>query len=223
MLLFFWWVLFERLPSLRGWDLTQVVALYGVMATGFGLATVVCGNATRLAWIVASGDLDYYLALPADPLVHLLVSRMSLPAWGDALFGLLAFLAIAPGRWAQLPLFLLLSLITAAIFVAFAVLTGSLAFWLGTAQNLAMQLNNALLTFGLYPVDVFPPLVRALLYTLIPAAFVGSIPVGLLTDFCWARLAGLVAFATALLLVARLVFAWGLRRYESGNLVRVRG
>ena len=111
MLLFFWWILFSRLPSLRGWDLPRVMTLYGVVAFGFGAATIVCGNAFNVARIIVRGDLDFYLTLPADPLTHLLVSRMSLPAWGDMLFGLLVFLAAAPGQWKQLPLFLLLGLL----------------------------------------------------------------------------------------------------------------
>jgi len=223
MLLFFWWVLFDRLPTLQGWDLAGGMTLYGIVAFGFGAGTVVCGNAFRVARVIASGDLDYYLALPADPLVHLLVSRMSLPGWGDSLFGLAVFLVAAPGRWASLPLFLLLGLCAGLIFVAFSVLVGSLAFWVGSADNLAMQAINALITFGLYPVEIFPAVVRVLLYTLIPAAFVGSVPAALLSDFDWERLGMLVAFTAGIVLAARWVFQWGLHRYESGNLVTVRG
>jgi ABC-2 type transport system permease protein len=223
MLLFFWWVLFNRLPTLQGWDLAGVMTLYGIVAFGFGAATVICGNAFLVARVIASGDMDYYLTLPADPLVHLLVSRMSLSAWGDLLFGLLVFLIAAPGRWASLPLFLLLGLIAGLILVAFSVLVGSLAFWVGNADNLAAQAINALITFGLYPVKIFPGVVRVLLYTLIPAAFIGSIPAELLNDFDWGQLATLVAFTAGIVLVARGVFQWGLRRYESGNLVTVRG
>ena len=223
MLLFFWWVLFNRLPNLRGWDLAGVMTIYGIVAFGFGIGTVVCGNAFLVARIIASGNLDYYLALPADPLVHLLVSRMSLPSWGDTLFGLIVFLIAAPGRWMNLPLFLVLGLITGLILVAFSVLVGSLAFWMGNADNLAAQAINAIITFSLYPIEIFPGVVRVLLYTLIPAAFVGSIPAALLQDFDWGQLATLVAVAAGIALAARWVFRWGLRRYESGNLVTVRG
>jgi ABC-2 type transport system permease protein len=222
-LLFFWWVLFTRLPSLRGWNLAGVITLYGIVAFGFGLANVVCGNAFRVARLIVRGELDYYLALPADPLVHLLVSRMSLSAWGDLLFGLLVFLAAAPGRWRSLPLLLLLGLLTGLIIVAFSVLVGSLAFWAGSADNLANQATVALITFSLYPADIFPGAIQLLLYTLIPAAFVGSVPAGLVNDFGWDRLGALVAFALGISLAARGVFGWGLRRYASGNLVTVRG
>ncbi len=223
MLLFFWAILFSHFPALQGWTLRDVVTLYAIVAFGFGLATIVCGNSGRVAHVIANGELDYYLALPADPLVHLLVSRTSLPAWGDALFGVVVFLVAAPERWTTLPLFLLLGVLSALIFVAFSVIAGALAFWIGQSQNLAMQLQNAMLTFGLYPVDIFPGLVRVLLYTLIPAAFVGSVPALLLAEFDWGRLAGLFLVTAALLLVARGVFALGLRRYESGNLVTTRG
>lgn len=223
MLLFFWWVLFNRLPTLRGWDLSGVMTIYGVVAFGFGLANVVCGNSFRVAQAITGGELDYYLALPADPLVHLLVSRMSISAWGDVLFGLVVFLIAAPVRWDGVLLFLLVGLLAGLIMVAFSTLVGSLAFWVGNADNLAMQAINALITFGLYPVEIFPGVVRVLLYTLIPAAFVGSMPASLLSDFDWGRLAVLIAFTAGIVLAARGVFAWGLRRYESGNLVTVRG
>ena len=223
MLLFFWWVLFDRLPSLQGWDLSGVMTIYGIVAFGFGIGTGVCGNAFRVAQTITGGDLDYYLALPADPLLHLLISRTSLPAWGDVLFGLIVFLIAAPGRWLSLPLFLLLGLTTALIFVAFSVLVGSMAFWVGNADNLTAQAINAIITFSLYPVEIFPAAVRVLLYTLIPAAFVGSLPAALLQDFSWGRLVLLMAVAAGFVLAARWVFGWGLRRYESGNLVTVRG
>jgi ABC-2 type transport system permease protein len=223
MLLVFWVVLFSRFPNVRGWDLPGVVTLYGIVAAGFGIANVIFGNAGRVALLITGGDLDYYLALPADPLVHLLVSRSSLSAWGDLLFGIGVYLAADAGHWARLPLFLILTALSALVFVAFDVIMGSLAFWLGQSQNLSMQLRNALITFGLYPVDIFPGLVRLLLFTLIPAAFVGSVPAALLVSFSWGRLAGVIGFSLGVVLLARWVFYRGLRRYTSGNLVTTRG
>jgi ABC-2 type transport system permease protein len=223
MLLVFWVVLFIRFPTIRGWDLPGVVTLYGIVACSFGLAGVICGNHAQLARLIASGDLDYYLALPADPLVHILVSRSSLSAWGDLFFGVAVYLLADPGHWLRLPLFMLLSVSAALVFVAFGTLTGSLAFWLGQSQNLSMQLRNALVTFGIYPVDIFPGIIRLLLYTLIPAAFVGSLPAVLLASFNWGRLLLMLLFTVALVLLARWIFYLGLRRYTSGNLVTTRG
>ena len=223
MLLVFWTLLFQRFPLLNGWDLSGVMTIYAVSAAGFGLTVVVCGNVTRVAGIIASGDLDYYLALPADPLLHLLSSRMDMPGWGDILFGVVLYVVVVPGGWQTLPLFVLLVVLIAVIFCGVGVLAGSLAFWLGQAQDLALQWFNATLSFSLYPVDFFPGLVRVFLYTLLPSAFIGSVPARLLLDFGWQQLALMAAFSAGLALLARWIFYLGLRRYESGNLVAVRG
>lgn len=223
MLLVFWTLLFQRFPLLNGWDLTGVVTIYAVSAAGFGLTVVVCGNVTRVAQTIASGDLDYYLALPADPLLHLLSARMDLPGWGDMLFGMVLYVAVVPGGWQTFPLFLLLTALIAVIFCGVGVLAGSLAFWLGQAQDLALQWFNATLSFALYPVDFFPGLVRVCLYTLLPSAFIGSVPARLLLQFDGEQLGLLAAFALGLALLARFVFYRGLLRYESGNLVATRG
>jgi ABC-2 type transport system permease protein len=222
MLLFFWTILFNRFPNLEGWDMRGIMLLYAIVAVGFGLANALCGNSGRVAQIIASGDLDYYLALPADPLIHLLVSRTSVPSWGDVVFGLIMFLIALPDRWAKAPLFLMLCALSGVIFIAFSVIAGSLAFWIGQSQNLAMQLRNMLLTFGLYPIDIFPGFVRFLLYTLIPAAFVGSMPAKLLTEFSFGNLIAMSATTGVVVIVAWMIFQRGLRRYESGNRVTAR-
>jgi ABC-2 type transport system permease protein len=222
MLLFFWAILFNRFPNLQGWTMRDIVLLYAIVAVGFGIANALCGNSGRVAQIIANGDLDYYLALPADPLLHLLVSRTSVPSWGDVIFGLIMFLIALPDRLAKAPLFLLLCLLSGIIFVAFSVIVGSLAFWLGQSHNLAMQFRNMLLTFGLYPVDIFPSLIRLLLYTLIPAAFVGSMPAKLLTEFRFRDLVATGAMTVAIVITAWVIFRRGLRRYESGNRITAR-
>ena len=181
------------------------------------------GNCLRIASVVVSGDLDYYLALPADPLLHVLVSRTYVSAWGDLISGLGIYLLLVPGSMARLPLFVLYAGIGALIFLGFAVAVGSLVFFVDQSQDIAAYLYNALISFSLYPIDVFPLLVRLLLYTLVPAAMIGTLPARLLFEFRWTRLAAMVGFAALILLVARVLFLRGLRRYESGNRVTVRG
>ena len=82
---------------------------------------------------------------------------------------------------------------------------------------------NALITFSLYPIDIFPRVVRLVLYTVVPAAMIGTLPAELLFEFDAWRLAAMVGFAAGSLVGARVVFQHGLRRYESGNRVTVRG
>jgi ABC-2 type transport system permease protein len=172
---------------------------------------------------VVSGDLDYYLALPADPLLHLLVSRTQISSWGDIISGFGIFLVLVPGSPSKLPLFVCYSLICMLIFIGFSVIVGSLVFFLDQSQDMIGYLYNALITFSLYPIDIFPRVVRLLLYTVVPAAVIGPLPARLLFEFRWDLLGAMVGFAIGILFLARVLFNAGLRRYESGNRVTVRG
>ncbi|MBI1801843.1 MAG: ABC-2 family transporter protein [Chloroflexi bacterium] len=221
-LLFFWGVFFTQFPALNGWALHDVLTLYAIVAANFGLGNILFGNGFNLAQVIATGGLDYYLALPVSPLIHMLVSRMNLSAWGDLIFGVGLFAVLwgaNPGAWL---VFLIGTTLGAAVMVAFAVALGTFAFYLGNAEALAAQGIGALISFSTYPVDLFPLAVRVVLYTLIPAAFLSSIPTELVRGFEWLSLAEYAAGTLAIMLLARWIFYRGLRHYESGNLLVAR-
>ena len=57
--------------------------------------------------------------------------------------------------------------------------------------------------------------------TILPAAFVGAIPLDIVRRLDWTALLGLIGFAIGITLLSRLVFYAGLRRYESGSAINV--
>lgn len=220
--LIFWLAYFSKFPLVAGWGRNEIVTLWAVVAVGFGLATTIFGNMSRLAGMIARGELDFYLALPKPVLPHALVSRMDLSSPGDILFGVIVFgLIVQPGA-TQWLLFALFAITSALILVSFAVITGSLAFWLGSAEGLAGQLWAALINFSTYPTVIFSGAVRIALFTLIPAGFIAYVPVQLLREFSWPMLGGLLGFTAGFVGLALLIFRAGMRRYESGNLVLMR-
>src|SRR5687767_3356866 len=83
----FWWIYFTRFDVLSGgWRVQAVLALWAIVAVAFGLCAGIFGNCIALAEIISKGKLDYYLALPKNVLLHVLVSRMDTTAWGDLVF-----------------------------------------------------------------------------------------------------------------------------------------
>jgi ABC-2 type transport system permease protein len=214
----FWWLYFQRFPLVNGWQQTDIVIIWATTASGFGLAFALCENTTRLPLLITSGGLDAYLTMPRNVLLHLCVASSDPTAFGDILFGLAAFLLLRPSV-AQLGLFLLLSGLVALIFVAFTVLLGALAFFLGNVEGLAQQLLSALVSLSSYPMNIFRGTVKLLLFTLLPAGFISFVPLQLLRHFTWPLLAGLVGFILLFSAAAAALFYAGLRRYESGNLL----
>jgi len=217
----FWLVFFDRFKVVQGWGMSDMVLLFAIITTGYGLAFVLFGNAQNLAELIAQGRLDYYLALPRDVLTHVLASRSSLSAWGDLTFGVIAFLFTGRFSLPEIGLWLAASACSAAVLVASFGLFGCLSFWMGNATQLAIQAGNAILTLAMYPRDIFEGAVRFLMLTILPAAFVGAIPLDIVRRMDWMALLGLVAFAVGITLLLRIVFYAGLRRYESGSAINV--
>jgi ABC-2 type transport system permease protein len=219
----FWTLFFTRFPVLRGWNLDDVITIWAVTAAGFGLAHAIYGNALLLAGLIAQGQLDVWMLYPRALLPHLLLGKMSASAWGDALFGYVVYLLFVRPDLLRLLLFIALTLSVAMVFVGFSILSGSLSFYLGNASGLADQWRFAMLTFSTYPAVLFEGTVKLLLYTLVPAGFVSYLPVQALRDLSLADAGLALAGAVAVLAAGVAVFYYGLRRYESGNLMEMRG
>ena len=222
MLLVFWWAIFYRFGEVRDWAMGDVVLLYAVVSTAFGISVVLFGNAGQLSRIISEGRLDYYLALPKDPFMHVLISRMFISGVGDVLFGILIFFFGGRVGFQSFVLFVLTSMVSAIIFASFWVITHSLSFFLGNSEGLSNVMGQALMTFSLYPRSIFTGVVKFILFTIIPAGFVSYLPVSLIKEFNFFVMAGYVSFAVGMALLARWMFSRGLKRYESGNLIVVR-
>jgi len=218
----FWTLFFSRFPVLRGWGVRDVITVWAIAAAGFGLAHGIFGNAVELPKIIANGQLDVWMLYPRALLPHLLLGRMSAAAWGDALFGYLVYVFYVRPDVPHFALFVGMTLSVAVLFVAFGVITGSVAFFVGNSSTFAEQWRMAMLTFSTYPATLFTGVVKLLLFTIVPAGFVTYLPIEALRNLSLVDAGLAVAGAAGILSVSVLVFYVGLRRYESGNLLAMR-
>jgi ABC-2 type transport system permease protein len=218
----FWGLYFRRFPIVNGWELRDVMMLWAIAAGGFGVMAALFGNAMRIANLIATGQLDVYLAQPKPVLLHVLVSRMSVSAIGDVAFALLIYAAFGDKTALGAVKFSLAMVLSTLIFIFFTVIVNCLAFWLGNTEGLSFQLFNALLTFTTYPTGIFRGLGKLVLFTVIPAGFVSYLPIGLLRQANVPFLLGAAAMTGLLTFAGVRLFYGGLRRYSSGNRIGLR-
>jgi ABC-2 type transport system permease protein len=216
-----WVLFFDRFKDIRGWQLTDMFLVFGVSASAFGLAGILFGNAFNLGEIIVNGRLDYYQSLPRPTLLHVLASRIVPSGFGDFLYGFISYLASGQFSLAGLGRFVIAVILATAVFVAFLILVQSLAFWIGTGGTFTGMAINAMVTFALYPITLFDNTAKFLLFTLVPAAFMGALPAGFVRGFSWATLGEMALAAAVFNSLAILVFHLGLRRYESGSAIQV--
>ena len=216
-----WIIFFERFKEIRGWGISDMYITYGVLASAFGLVALLFGNAFTLSEIINQGRLDYYLSLPRPVLLHAISSRMISSGMGDFTYGFLSYGLSGQYTGDGFLRFILAMLLAAAVFAGFLILLQSLAFWLGMISGLANLGLNAIVTFGIYPTTLFDNYAKLILFTLIPAAFIGAVPAQFIRAFTWQTLGELLLGAIAFLFIAVTVFRLGLRRYESGSAIQV--
>lgn len=215
----FWVVFFQRFERVAGYGLGDMALLFGMAACAFGLGTYFFGNVLVLADVIAEGRLDYYLALPRPTLLHALASRSVGSGLGDICYGVISFLVIGPHTPDAAARFVLGVACGVAVMVGFLVLVNSLAFWVGAASQVSGQALSALITFATYPITLFDGTAKLLLFTVMPAALMASVPADFVRSFSWAELGLLAGGAATFLLLATAVFHRGLRRYESGSAI----
>jgi ABC-2 type transport system permease protein len=219
----FWVSFFTRFPVIHGWGATDVITLWAICAAGLGIAETICGNSPRMPLLIAQGELDSWLLYPRAVLSHLIIGKMNAIAMGDTLFGYGAYIFFVRPDAPHLVLFIALTLSVAILFVGVNILSGCLSFLMGNAQPLADQWKFAMINFSTYPASLFDGPVRFLLYTVVPAGFVSYLPIEALRTFSLETAALSLLGSVTFTAISVFAFYEGLKRYESGNLMSMKG
>jgi len=213
----FWWALMQHTDSIRGWRLTDIQVLFGMVAAAFGLTVTMAGGVRHLGRFIEEGTLDTLLTQPQPVLVHALGLRLQPSGFGDLLSGLIFIAWSGQVSWRTAPLIAAAIMAGAVVFLACGIVFFSLAFWLGRVETVARQLWELLITFSLYPEPLFGGVLRLALFTVLPAGFVGYLPARVVHAPSVFDVALLAVGAASYLILAIRVFDRGLGRYASGS------
>jgi len=219
----FWWLLYQRVPTIRGYSLADMAVLYGTVAAGFGLVQALVGGVRHLGRLIDDGELDSLLPQPKNTLLYAIGMRSQASGFGDVVSGAALIALSGEVSVTHAPLALLGVLFSATVFAATGTLFFSVAFWLPRTEGLARQAWDMLITCAMYPEPLFGGAVKLVLFTALPAAFVGYVPARLIRAPSVSDVALLAGASLAFVTAALWMFARGLRRYSSGSRFSVFG
>lgn len=212
----FWILFFRRIGEVRGWDAEKTLLLFAVLTTAAGIALGVFANARKIGQLAGDGELDATLTLPVDPLAHLLVRKIDPTIVGDLAFGPILFALAGDPSPERTALFVVGSLCGAVVLIGFLVAAGSLTLFIGGRGEQADLAFQAALILASYPIDFFGGLAKLLLFTVVPAAFISSIPAEMVGGFSLETALVLIGSAAFFSLLGIVTFRLGMRRYSSG-------
>ena len=221
--IFFWWIAFRHIGgSIAGYSFEDVLFIWAVASSGFGLSGILFANTSSLSQLIISGELDTFLLQPCNVLLNFICAKTTLSAYGDLIYGFVIMALFYAGNAAAWLWFLLGVLVQAVVTTAIALTGNALTFYWGDATAVSQMATEFAINFSIYPEKIYGPVVRAVMYSLIPAAIAVHVPLRLFHDFTpWVAavaLCGAALYCTA----AGWFFYRGLRRYESGNMIVTR-
>jgi viologen exporter family transport system permease protein len=216
-------VVFGYTDNLGGWSPEEIVALLGVyFLVGGVIGLVIQPSMEAFIESIREGTLDFTLTKPED--AQLLVSLQTVDIWGliDVVLGAVV-LGVALLRLgqrvgiAQAAMFGGMLAAGVAIVYAFWLILATSAFWFVRVENI-LVIFQSMYEAGRWPISLYPGWLRYGLTFLVPVAFATTIPAEALTGrLDTTTLLGALGLAIVLLVVSRLFWLTGIRRYSGAS------
>ncbi len=217
-----WYIIFNIVDNIGGYGFYETMLLWAVSAGGFGFSYTLFGGAWNLKDIVYEGKLDVYLTQPKNALINVCCSSTNISAIGDIIYAFVVLIIIgAPWWWyfVMIPVMIISGIIYVSVYITFC----SLCFYIKRGDSVAYTIESQMLKFATYPPAIYNFTVKVILFTIIPAFFFTFIPTQyfFLTFNIWWVL-GTIGVMIFWVMLAFVSFHFGLRRYNSGNLMNGR-
>lgn len=174
-------LVFSNIPSLMGWDYTQVVFIYGFSLIPKGIDHLFFDNLWSIGhFTVRKGDFDKYLTRPINTLFHVMVEKLQIDALGEFIMGVVLVCVTLPKlniEWSAVRVLLTLAVIPFAtlIYTGIKIATAAIAFWTKKSGNITYvfyMVND----FAKYPVGIYNRLVQTVITYIVPFAFTAFYP-----------------------------------------------
>ncbi len=222
--LLFMALIFQQIPDLNGWTLTEMMFLYGYFQLPRGLDHLITDNIWLIPTKVRRGEIDRYLLRPINPLFQLVIERFQVEAFGELAVGVVLMVVTIPQLHipvtiGTIALGLLFIILGSLIYTSIKLITASIGFWVINSMPIMTTIYN-IADFSKYPTTIFPRVIQWTVTYLIPFAFVSFLPATVLLNRADGTpiLIGSVIAVTLLTVSAYALWNWGLKSYQSvGN------
>jgi ABC-2 type transport system permease protein len=223
--LFFITALFFQVKDLKGWELNELILMYGVARVCYGWFSITFFNmcVSFSDFYIIEGNLDRPLLRPLSPLFQLVLENLNFRDISQVLTGtvitLWAFANVTPAvpiTFGNVLMLQAFGILGAVIFSGVFLTTASLSFWIKDRVGFSSPLFS-ISEASRYPLTIYAPWVQYFFSLVIPFGFCAFYPAVYFIDpgnwTLWLLAGPLVAIAC--FGFGSFVFYRGLRVYES--------
>lgn len=217
-------LLFSSIHQIQGWTKWEIVLMFALVYFTEGVSSIAFDGMWRINRLVNMDDIDRFLVRPVSPIIQILTCDTSVTGIGTMMSSILLFsLALNQTHiiWTAdkvlfMPIFLI-SAITIRTSISFS--ANCSGFWLTSFYSTFPFIVYNMRDFAKYLSPFYERPIQFFITVILPYAFIAYIPAVYLfnkeTWGAWAWLMPIIALGC--ILVARVVFYSGLRRYYSSG------
>ncbi|MBQ8298402.1 MAG: ABC-2 family transporter protein [Clostridia bacterium] len=223
--LIFWFVIFNGSDgNINGITMNDILYLWSLPVISFGTAFFFFGGISKLGQYILEGGLDTYLTQPKNVLINVMVSGMDFSAFGDLIYGLVIGLFAVEFNILKYVILVCLGIIGAIFYICVEALIRLLTIKIGNTDNIEhICINTLMITFASYPEAIYGKLIKMLIYTVIPSAYIAFIPIKFVQTLNFGFLLWFLAVACGFVVLTAVFSKQMLKKYESGNNIAMRG
>jgi len=174
------WLIFQHIPVIKGWNLYEMLFLYGFALMSATPAQCLFDNNWNLRIVVYSGDFIKYCFRPLNLFFYFISEVFDVKGLGQLGFGI----ACVTYSWIKLGLplhiwsipLLILAVVSASLFsIAILNASASACFWI-VNSFFVLQVANTFRDYAKYPVTIFNKSLQAIFTFIMPVAFMAFYP-----------------------------------------------
>lgn len=220
----FLYLIFDKIPNLNGWTLSQLIFIYGFAQIPRGIDHLFTDNIWLVAWrMVVNGDFDRYMLRPMNVFFQIICEKLQPDAVGELLIGtILIIMSFSKGivivDGMHIVMFIVSVIAGAVIYTSIKLLFASLSFWIKRSGPF-LQVAYEMADFAKYPVEIYSKPIQFILTFVIPFAFVAyfSASYFLIQKSALTTVGIECLIAVILSILAYSIFKIGISKYESAG------
>lgn len=172
----------QRFFDIGGWAMDELLFLYSLLYLSYGLSMLFFAGGRSVEEDISTGTFDRYLVTPMSVFFQSVVAKVDLLTSASyCILGIALFKYASDSVgifWdSQKIIILILSLIGGMLIQSALMLIGSiLAFWTVKSGNVRFILFFNIRSFSIYPINIYPKIVRFILTFILPFAFANFYP-----------------------------------------------
>lgn len=172
--------LFKNIPTVKGWDINNILLLYAFFQLSYGLFSCLFWPLYDFGYVLISGEFDKVLMRPLSSLFQLLcrdIGDIGGIVTGSSILGYLIIHGSLSLSIAHFLIMFVLLICNVILYVCIFTLIASTSFWLENTSNSLISILDISSAYARYPFPIFPKFIKIFLTWIIPLGFMGYYPV----------------------------------------------